>query len=242
VDTLHGLDEWSELPDEIHVLELGVGNGAQARVWLDTFKAICDARGLDYLDRLRYVMADYSPDVLATARRMVEPYRDEVTHIDVDFRRPLAALADLRGRVLFAHACNVHDNLPTDEVMRVGDRGYEPLVRAHLDSVRVSAVRVTPSVDLDLGDVLARLPEWTRVHLSSVAVESLAQTLELLHPEGVLQLQDLFVRDLGQYSSFRGPGKVEGSIVNWLNGPLFQMVGERLLASDEELLSATAAL
>jgi SAM-dependent methyltransferase len=333
VHTLHGLDEWSELPDEIHVLELGVGNGAQARVWLDTFKAVCDARGLDYPDRLRYVMADYSPDVLAAARRMVAPYRDNVTHLDVDFRRPLAALADLRGRVLFAHACNVHDNLPTDEVMRVGGRGYEPLVRAYLDCARVteictahgidpgdavatiqrvlrfgpaalgderegvrfwsavwdalaleevyaeipdpSAMRVAPSVDLDLGEVLARLPEWTRVHLSSVAVESLAQTLELLHPEGVLQLQDLFVRDLGEYSSFRGPGKIEGSIVNWLNGPLFQMVGERLgfhvglepftyragsnivvltarrrdassderlLASDEELLSATAAL
>ena len=71
-----------------------------------------------------------------------------------------------------------------------------------------------------------------------------------------------------------GKPKIEGSIVNWLNGPLFQMVGERLgfhaalepfthregsnivvltarrrdassderlLASDEELLSARAA-
>jgi hypothetical protein len=66
------------------------------------------------------------------------------------------------------------------------------------------------------------------VHLSSVAAESLAQTLELLHPEGVLQLQDLFVRGAEEYSSFRGPGKLEGSIVNWLNGPLLQMVGERL--------------
>lgn len=87
------------------------------------------------------------------------------------------------------------------------------------------------------------------MHLSSVAVESLAQTLELLHPEGALQLQDLFVRDLSEYSTFRGPGKIEGSIVNWLNGPLLQMVGERrdassderLLAADEELLSAATA-
>jgi hypothetical protein len=88
-----------------------------------------------------------------------------------------------------------------------------------------------------------------RVHPSSVAVESLAQTLELLHPERVLQLQDLFVRDLSEYSTFGGPGKIEGSIVNWLNGPLLQMVGEwrdassaeRWLAADEELLSAAAA-
>src|SRR5919201_4359672 len=78
VRTLQGLDELSELPDEIHVLELGVGNGAQARVWLDTFKDVCDVHGHDYLDRLRYVMADFSPDVLAAARRMVAPYRDHV--------------------------------------------------------------------------------------------------------------------------------------------------------------------
>lgn len=79
-------------------------------------------------------------------------------------------------------------------------------------------------------------------------VESLAHALELLHSEGVLQRQVLFVRDLAEYSTARGPGKIEGSIVNWLNSPLFQMVGERLassderlLAPDEELLSAGAA-
>src|SRR5215207_5390348 len=286
VRVLQGLDEWSELPDEIYALELGVGNGAQARVWLDTFAAVCEEQGHDFFDRLRYVIADYSPDVLDAARRMVAPYRDKVRHLDIDLRRPLAALADLRGRVLYAHACNVHDNLPTDEVMRVGATAYEPLVRAYLDESKISeicavhgialddvvptiqrvlrfgpralgdekdgvrfwsavwdalgleeiyaeipdpsAVRLVPGVDVDLGEVLATLPEYRRVHLSSVAVESFAETLELLHPEGVLQIQDLFVRDLGQYTSFRGPGKLEGSIVNWLNGPLFQTVGERL--------------
>jgi hypothetical protein len=43
-------------------------------------------------------------------------------------------------------------------------------------------------------------------------------------------------RDLVEYSTFRGPGKIEGSIVNWLNSS-----DERLLAADEALLSAGAA-
>ncbi len=43
----------------------------------------------------------------------------------------------------------------------------------------------------------------------------------------MLVAQDLFVRETGQYASYRGPGKLEGSIVNWLNGPVFQLVGER---------------
>jgi hypothetical protein len=28
--------------------------------------------------------------------------------------------------------------------------------------------------------------------------------------------------------TFRGPGKMDGSVVNWLNGPLFQAVGAHL--------------
>jgi hypothetical protein len=49
----------------------------------------------------------------------------------------------------------------------------------------------------------------------------------LLHGEGALIAQDLFVRDVGEYAGYRGPGKLEGSIVNWLNGPAFERVGER---------------
>ncbi len=89
------------------------------------------------------------------------------------------------------------------------------------------SIRVAPSADLHLDELLHELPEWTRVHASTVAVESFAQTLGLLHHEGVLVAQDLFVRETGQYGSYRGPGKLEGSIVNWLNGPVFQLVGER---------------
>ena len=43
--TLNRLEEWSELPEEIHVLELGVGDGQRAKVWLDAFAAACEAAG-----------------------------------------------------------------------------------------------------------------------------------------------------------------------------------------------------
>jgi hypothetical protein len=169
--------------------------------------------------------------------------------------------------------------------MRVGDRAYEPLVRASITPLEIAelsdrhgvaqdallarvqavlrhgpeafgdvergvrfwsdvwdavhleeiyeeihapaAMRVAPSVDLHLNELLDELPEWTRVHASTVAVESFAQTLALLHHEGALVAQDLFVREIGQYAAYRGPGKLEGSIVNWLNGPVFRLVGQR---------------
>ncbi len=283
--TLDRLEEWSELPEEIHVLEFGVGDGQQARVWLDTFAEACADHGRDYVSRVRYLMADYSPHVLGIARQRVVDYADQVECLELDFRNPVHGLSHLRGKVLFAHTCNLYDNLPTDELMRVGDRAYEPLVRAsitpheageiaerfsvaeadlvrtvqgvlrhgpeafgdleqgvhfwsnvwdavHLEEVyeeipAPAAIRVAPSADLHLNELLEELPEWTRVHASTVAVESFAQTLALLHHEGVLVAQDLFVRATGQYASYRGPGKLEGSIVNWLNGPVFELVGER---------------
>ncbi len=285
MDTLDRLDEWSELPDEIPVLEFGVGDGQQAKVWLDAFAAACASRGRDYLERVRYVLADYSPHVLERARQALRAYGERVESLELDFRNPVLGLAQLRGKVLFVHACNLYDNLPTDELMRVGDRVYEPLVRAsitpgevaaisdkhgvpsdgivaavqrilregpscvgdtargvrfwadvwdavHLEELYVevtapSAMRVAPSADVHLDELVEGLPEWTRVHMSTVAVESFAQTLQLLHHEGLLVAQDIFVRDIGQYAAFRGPGKLEGSILNWLNGPIFQLVGER---------------
>ena len=285
MDTLVRLDEWSELPDEIPVLELGVGDGHQARTWMDTFAAASERRGRDYLPRVRYLMADYSPHVLDRARQALKGYDHLVDCLELDFRNPLHGLEHLRGKLLFAHACNLYDNLPTDELMRVGDRAYEPLVRAsitpgevatiaqahgiaegeivsavqrvlregpsahgdtpagvrfwadvweavHLEEMYVevpapSAMRVAPSADVHLDELLDGMPEWTRVHMSTTAVESFAQTLQLLHHEGTLVAQDIFVRDVGEYAAFRGPGKLEGSILNWVNGPIFALVGER---------------
>jgi Putative S-adenosyl-L-methionine-dependent methyltransferase len=285
IQTLDRLDEWSELPDEIHVLEFGVGDGQQAKVWLDTFSEGCERRGRDYLARLRYLMLDYSPHVLARAMDRVADCHALVECREVDFRNPLHGLTHLRGKVLFAHTCNLYDNLPTDELMRVGGHAYEPLVRAsitpgeaaelsakhgipqdelvatvqqvlrhgpevmgelergvrfwsdvwdavHLEEIyeeipAPAAMRVAPSADLHLDELLDELPEWTRVHISTIAVESFVQALGLLHHEGALVAQDLFVRDVSQYAAYRGPGKLEGSIVNWLNGPVFQLVGER---------------
>jgi hypothetical protein len=286
MDSLDRLDAWSELPDDIHVLELGVGDGEQALVWLDAFAALCRERGRDYLGRVRYLMADYSPHVLQRAKERVAAYGEQVEAIELDFRNPMHGLEHLQQKVLFAHTCNLYDNLPTDELMRVGDSAYEPLVRAsitpdevkeisakhgiaqeeivahvqhvirngpgslpdpsagvqfwadvwdsiHLEEIYVeisspSSLRLAPTAEAYLDTLLDDMPDWTRVHRSTVAVESFAQTLMLLHHEGVLVAQDLFIRELNQYGLYRGPGKLEGSIVNWLNGPIFQIVGDRL--------------
>ncbi|HEV8674014.1 MAG TPA: class I SAM-dependent methyltransferase [Methylomirabilota bacterium] len=78
-------------------------------------------------------------------------------------------------------------------------------------------------------DCLASAPGELRCHLSNGALRSFVRTLPLLHPKGTLQVQDLFVTDLADYRrGFRGPGKLDGSIVNWVNGALLRAAADRL--------------
>jgi hypothetical protein len=86
-----------------------------------------------------------------------------------------------------------------------------------------------PGLDLaKLEEILKDAPSDLRFHLSSGALESFYHTIPLLYPRGYLQVQDIFVTDLNQYRlGFHGPGKLDGSIVNWVNGVLLREVGER---------------
>jgi hypothetical protein len=77
-------------------------------------------------------------------------------------------------------------------------------------------------------DILKDAPGELRFHLSSGALESFRNTLPLLHPRGYLQVQDIFVTDFADYCmGFYGPGKLDGSIVNWVNGALLREVAHR---------------
>ena len=67
------LDARRALPEELYVLELGVGNGNQARTWLDEFVQLDRRHGRDYYHRLHYLMGDYSPHVLDLAQRRPWP-------------------------------------------------------------------------------------------------------------------------------------------------------------------------
>jgi hypothetical protein len=79
-----------------------------------------------------------------------------------------------------------------------------------------------------LESALENAPSDLRFHLSSGALESFANTLPLLHPRGYLQVHDLFVTELEQYRlGFYGPGKLDGSLLNWVNGALLRETAER---------------
>ncbi|HEY3894986.1 MAG TPA: SAM-dependent methyltransferase [Pseudonocardiaceae bacterium] len=282
------------LPEELYVVELGPGNGGQAKTWLDEFVAMEAEQGKDYYRRLHYLMCDYSPHVLELARRAVAEHSQHVSSFALDATQPRTALGFLRYKVFLVYISNVYDNLPTDEVAQIGghtytvqSRAYLPteeavglaqlasatlgqvpeligkLLRlgpallaeaapAHFASVEAAVEfwrqawtalrleeRYIPLPGLDLyqiaptvsGEMLRPLLESgaaIRMHVNNGAVASFVDTVPLLHPYGKLICHDLFVTDVHAYrTDFRGPGKYDGSVVNWLNGPLLAHIGRR---------------
>ena len=288
------LDARRALPDELYILELGVGNGGQARTWLDEFVQLDRRHGRDYYRRLRYLMGDYSPHVLERARTAVAHHGDRVSALVVEATRPSITLGFLAGKAFLAYISNVYDNLPTDELACIHGRTYQVQTQAFLtdddadliagqfgiDRPAVSKLidrllrvgpellsesapgqfpapknavefwraawgalrlreRYVPLEGLDsyqltpdlTGEILHSLIEAdgdVRMHVSNGALSSFTGTLPLLHPFGRVQCHDLFLTGSDQYrTGFYGPGKYDGSVVNWVNGPLLQLVASR---------------
>lgn len=284
---LRELDKRGSLPAEIFALEIGVGAGTRAGLWLDRFRALDEERGTGYYPRLRFLLGDYSMPTLDRALAGVARHRETVSVIPMDALNPLKTLSFLRYKVLYVHLTNVYDNLPHDELVRRDGRLYLLEARAWVsreaaarlaaalgvgpDEVASSAARLLqagpdalgdrargvafwqalwdalrleerlarlddlaqvplpPGLDLShLEDLLREAPDDVRFHLSRGAAESFVNTLPLLHPRGYLQVQDIFVTEMGEYrQGFRGPGKLDGSVVTWVNGALLRAVGAR---------------
>jgi hypothetical protein len=287
LDLLEKLREENQLPNEIELLEIGVGSGLRCAHWLDMFEAADAKRGTGFYPHIRFNMGDYSNDTLDKARPAVLRHTKQCRFIPMDAMNPIKALSHLRHKVMQVHLTNVYDNLPDEEVVRREGKVYFVQVRAYVPMDAVNRLckdhgippalfrdRVLKMIEegfddfggeeqgvpfwqdlwntvrleerlvqledlpefpfpegLDaarLDDILQNAPTDFRFHLSSGALESFIRTLPLLHPRGYLQVYDIFVTDMAQYrTGFFGPGKLDGSLLNWVNGALLQEVAQR---------------
>jgi hypothetical protein len=287
LELLKNLEKRNQLPPEVFILEIGVGAGTRAGLWLDRFRELDRERRTGYYPRLRFLLGDYSLATLERCRPAVKNHIDLCSFIAVDALDPIKTLSFLRHKILHVHSTNMYDNLPDEELVWRDNHIYWLQVRAYIssdDAARISTAFEIPASDvtkvtrrlLEVGpeclpdrnrglafwqeiwkamrleerlvraedlpdsslpaglsvpqmeDILKEAPSDLRFHLSSGALESFRNTLPLLHPRGYLQVQDIFVTDLNEYDmGFHGPGKLDGSIVSWVNGALLREVGER---------------
>jgi hypothetical protein len=284
---LRDLDARGQLPPEIYAMEIGVGSGARARLWLDKFKELDDECGTGYYAKLKFLLGDYSPATLETALAAVGPHAPLSSVIPIDAQNPFKTLSFLRFKILFVHLTNVYDNLTFDEIVRRDGQLYLVEVRPYIEAgtarqiaadfnLTVEQLPATIKALLEIGpevigsldrgiefwsrvwnalrleerlrmldegdeahlprgvnrsaldDLLSEAPADIRFHLSRGAAESFVNTVPLLHPRGYLQVQDIFVSSMKEYSrGFRGPGKLDGSFVTWVNGAFLRAVGAR---------------
>src|SRR5215831_12235394 len=148
---LRDLEAKQRLPQEIFILEIGVGTGKRYGFFLDRFKAIDEQRGTNYYPKLRVLLGDYSQHSLERSRAAVEKHVDLCSFVVLDAMNPLKTLSFLRHKVLHVHLTNVYDNLPNDEVLRRDGSLYFIQVRAYLPVV--DAVRITQKYELPLDKV-----------------------------------------------------------------------------------------
>jgi hypothetical protein len=284
---LSDLESRGQLPQDVYAMELGVGSGARARLWLDEFQQADSAARTGYYPRLRFLLGDYSPATLDTALAAVGPHAPLCSVIPIDATNPFKVLSFLRFKILFVHLTNVYDNLPFDEIARRDGQLYIVEVRPYVHAARAREIhqefgigpaelpgaikrllsygpdaigehevgmafwtRIWDALRLEerlraidegddahlpknvnrssLDDILAGAPHDIRFHLSRGAAESFINTVALLHPRGYLQVQDIFVSNIKDYlQGFRGPGKLDGSFVTWVNGAFLHAVGAR---------------
>jgi hypothetical protein len=281
------LEAHNQLPAEIFVLEIGVGTGIRAGMWLDRFRALDQERGSKFYPKLRFLLGDYSLQTLDRSRAALQTHLDLCSFLALDALNPIKGLSFLRHKVMHVHLTNVYDNLPDDELVRRDGCLYYVQVRSYLpieDAETISrtfdipmgemsrmvnrlvefgpdyfldqsrgvgfwqavwqALRLEERLVLidrlldvelpggidpsDFEGVLRDAPSDVRFQLSFGAIESFRNTLPLLHPRGYLQVQDIFVTNFSEYrQGFHGPGKLDGSIVSWVNGILMREIGKR---------------
>lgn len=100
-----------------------------------------------------------------------------------------------------------------------------------IDDIQQAAWSGMDSVE-NLGDMIEQTlrgqPDvW--VQLSNFATRNLTTLLPMLHENGWLEVVDIVVREISDYHQrFRGPAKFEGSVVDWVNGPLLSAAAEQL--------------
>jgi len=178
-----GLAASGALPDQLYVVELGVGNGSQAKVFLDEFRARDRAHGRGYYRRLHYLMCDYSQHVLDLARATVAEHREHVSSFVLDATRPRTSLGFLTVKVFLVYISNVYDNLPTDEVAQLGGRTYCVQTRAHLPAAPAAEIAA-------------------RVHAEPRELPGLVRKLLRLGPELLVDAAPAHVPDLAAAVDF----------------------------------------
>ena len=141
--TCEAAERAGTLAAEVRVLEVGIGLGLHAKLFLDHFRALCIDAQRDYYGRLVYLATDYSAKMVTDARSrgVLDEHEGRVRFARLDVLQPERLLDD-EGRPagevsgLYAVFANyVLDTLPMTQLVRSESRWLELMVESRIDDV-----------------------------------------------------------------------------------------------------------
>ena len=138
---LRDMETKNQLPQEIFILEIGVGSGRRSGMFVEKFRVLDHLRGTSYYPKLRVLMGDYSLATLDMSRPAVKEHIELCSFLALDALNPLKTLSFLRHKVLYIHSTNMYDNLPDEEILRRDGRLFYVHVRAYVpmsDAVKIA--------------------------------------------------------------------------------------------------------
>lgn len=137
------LDSANLLPDQVSMLELGASSGETAAVMIEKMRAAAvNDPDLDRVLRKTVVyLADYSKASLEKARERFLNSEVQVVCLNGDTTQPHESFPELADKqVVFAHAGNLLDNLPSGQVKVRNGAVFEKRVAMYLDRTELEGV------------------------------------------------------------------------------------------------------
>lgn len=154
--SLRAADERGDREPTSYVLEMGVGSGLFAKLFLDQLRDRSRASGTRDYDRTRYLVCDNSPRLLEDTRQsgVFADHEDRIERMSLPSQGLRAALAEraasVVGTIRTVHANYVLDSLPFTILSHRGPDVFELHVRTRLrEGVRHPGGTPPPAGDLE---------------------------------------------------------------------------------------------
>ena len=143
------LERKNKLPDNIVILEIGVGNGRFASDFLDKFKSLDEQNGRHYYERIKYVMVDFSEGMIEGVEQKDYIIR-HTKHLKFYCEDALSLPPDIGRDALLIRFNELYDDLPGSMLLYSDGKGgfYEETGRIDLDS--------NPVIYTEEGDLVSR--------------------------------------------------------------------------------------
>jgi hypothetical protein len=154
--SLRAAEERGDREPTSYVLELGVGSGLFAKLFLDQLRDRSRARGTQDYERTKYLACDSSPGLLEDTRQsgVFAGHEERIERLNLPSQGLRAALAETAasvvGTIRTVHANYVLDSLPFTILSHRGPDVFELHVRTRLrEDVRPPGGTPPPAEDLE---------------------------------------------------------------------------------------------